>query len=394
MTARKILFWIHLTAGVTAGVVILILSVTGILLSFERQMKKCSDRAYKVSPRAERAGLGPIVVDARKSQGKLPTLVRESADPTDPLELGFEGDFRMLIDPYTGAVLWQGRDPVYHFFSAVEAWHWWLGASGGSKSWQRNLTGAANFVFLILLASGPFLWWRNLATWKRLKNAIWFRRNLAGRVRHLNWHDVAGGWCVAPLFVVSLTGVLMSYAWATNLLYRMTGTTPVSEGRLAADRGRQPGSVRQHDASADFDWNTLDPLFVRAASQVTGWRTITLRLPLIRNAANFVIETGGGGRPDQRSQLALNAQTGEVVRWESFSTYNLGRRLRGWARFAHNGEAAGIAGQILGLLACLGSVLLVWSGLSLAIGRYLRWRTRSQTEEARELVEEEASSPR
>jgi len=55
MTARKILFWIHLTAGVSAGIVILILSITGVLLSFERQIKKRSDQAYRVAPRVERA---------------------------------------------------------------------------------------------------------------------------------------------------------------------------------------------------------------------------------------------------------------------------------------------------------------------------------------------------
>jgi len=313
-------------------------------------------------------------------------LVRESADATSPVELGFEGGYRSLIDPYSGAVLWQGRDRVYQFFSVVESWHRWLGAVDGSKSWQRNVTGAANSGFLFLLASGPFLWWRNVANRKRLKSALWFRKNLARRHRHLNWHDVAGAWCVLPLFVVSLTGVLMSYAWATNLLYRMTGSTPVTDGRPGPDRGMQSSTSHQQDAK--FDWNALDGLFSRAESQVTGWRSITLRLPLARNTASFLIETGDGGRPDQRFLLLLNARTGDVMRLESFANYNLGRRLRGWARFAHTGEAAGIPGQILALVACLGALLLVWSGLSLAIERFLRWRERSRAVESRKLVEE------
>jgi uncharacterized iron-regulated membrane protein len=32
---RRILFWLHLAAGVTAGLVILVMSVTGVILSFE-----------------------------------------------------------------------------------------------------------------------------------------------------------------------------------------------------------------------------------------------------------------------------------------------------------------------------------------------------------------------
>ena len=35
---RRVLFWSHLLAGVAAGVVILIMSITGALLGFERQI--------------------------------------------------------------------------------------------------------------------------------------------------------------------------------------------------------------------------------------------------------------------------------------------------------------------------------------------------------------------
>ena len=38
MTLRKFLFWCHLAAGVSAGIVIFIMSVTGVLLTYERQI--------------------------------------------------------------------------------------------------------------------------------------------------------------------------------------------------------------------------------------------------------------------------------------------------------------------------------------------------------------------
>jgi uncharacterized iron-regulated membrane protein len=55
---RKIIFWGHLTAGVFAGLVILIMSVTGVLLAYERQITSWADtRGYDVgrpSPSSER----------------------------------------------------------------------------------------------------------------------------------------------------------------------------------------------------------------------------------------------------------------------------------------------------------------------------------------------------
>jgi|GEM_PF-2469048 len=43
---RKGLFWLHLIAGVAAGVVILVMSVTGVLLTYERQILAWEDHAY------------------------------------------------------------------------------------------------------------------------------------------------------------------------------------------------------------------------------------------------------------------------------------------------------------------------------------------------------------
>ncbi len=43
MSFRKTLFWMHLTAGIFAGTVILIMSVTGVMLAFQRQITNFAD---------------------------------------------------------------------------------------------------------------------------------------------------------------------------------------------------------------------------------------------------------------------------------------------------------------------------------------------------------------
>ena len=44
MSIRPVLFWTHLIAGVSAGVVILVMSVTGVLLTYEKQMVALAER--------------------------------------------------------------------------------------------------------------------------------------------------------------------------------------------------------------------------------------------------------------------------------------------------------------------------------------------------------------
>ena len=85
-----------------------------------------------------------------------------------------------------------------------------------------------------------------------------------------------------------------------------------------------------------------------------------------------------GYRAEQQvnAQLVLDRATGNVVRWEPFSTYTRGRQLRSILRFAHTGEVAGVAGQTIAGLVSLGGAFLVFTGLALAIRRLLGWRAR------------------
>ena len=45
MPLRRLVFWLHLVVGVIAGLVILVLAVTGALLAFEPQILAAADRA-------------------------------------------------------------------------------------------------------------------------------------------------------------------------------------------------------------------------------------------------------------------------------------------------------------------------------------------------------------
>ena len=82
----------------------------------------------------------------------------------------------------------------------------------------------------------------------------------------------------------------------------------------------------------------------------------------------------GTSRPAR--QLTLDAHSGERLRWEPFSSYSLGRRLRTWGRFMHTGEAGGIFGQTVATTASAGAAVLVWTGIALALRRGNRWRRR------------------
>jgi len=68
-----------------------------------------------------------------------------------------------------------------------------------------------------------------------------------------------------------------------------------------------------------------------------------------------------------------------VVRYETFDSQGPGRRLRTLMRFAHTGEVLGWPGQTIAGLASAGAVVLVWTGIALALRRGRSWLVRRRS---------------
>ena len=365
---RRIIFWCHLPVGVLAGLVILNMCVTGVLLTYEKQITSWADtRGYRSAPPAtqtQHLSIETLITKARDARGANPTSITLKADPAAPAEIGFGRETTLFVNPYTGAILGEGSQRVRSFFRGVTEWHRWLGANGDNRNVARAITGACNLGFLFLVSSGFFLWWPRKWNRKSLRNVTWFRRGLPSKARDFNWHNTIGFWSAVPLFIIVLSAVVISYSWAGNLVYRVAGETP------PAPRPNQQAPASPSNTTV----NNLAAAWVRAEQQVVDWRSLTLQLPAADSAPlTFNIDSGTGGQPQKRSQLVLDRSTGGVVRWEPFSTYTRGRQLRSILRFAHTGEVAGVFGQTLAGLVSIGGAVLVVTGLALATRRLLAW---------------------
>ena len=398
---RKALFWCHLTVGVIAGIIVLIMSVTGVLLAYEKQITYWADtRNYRItppSPGASQLSMETLLARASESQpGASISNITARFGASEPLAISFAGPAgagpagarTVFYNPYTGVALGEGAKGARSFFRFVTDWHRWLGAQGTNRNTARAITGACNLGFLFIVASGIYLWWPRKRNWTQFKNILWFKRGLPGKARDFNWHNVIGFWSFAPLFIVVLSGVVISYQWAGDLVYRVAGENPPARtqqpGQGPGPGGQQRGGGERRNATPSFE--NIDLLWARATQQVQDWRSVSLRAPNSPDAPlNFTIDSGEGGQPQKRAQLTLDRRSGEVIRWEPFSGYTAGRKLRSYLRFAHTGEVAGLAGQTIAGLASSGGVFLVWTGISLALRRLRAWVKRRNSAPAQSI---------
>lgn len=376
MRLRSTLFWLHLVCGVFAGAIILIMSVTGALLTYQRQITAWADtRGYHIEPTPQRLSADALIAKVADLRPDLsPTTLMVRSEPTAPASLTIGAGRQLFVDPYTGAVLGEGNGQgVRAFFRVVVEWHRYVAASGASRPLGRAVTGASNLAFLFIVVSGLFLWWPRSWKWSGIRNVTWFKGGLRGKARDFNWHNTIGLWSAIPLAIIVAGGVVISYPWATGLVYRAYGEAPPSPARGTATRGDGLRHTRPHAESLP-----IETMIATAATRMPGWKTISAALPT-SDASPVVItlDSGNGGQPQKRATLTLDHSSGAPVRWEPFSSQSPGRRARTWLRFAHTGEVYGLAGQTVAGLVTAGGAVLVWTGLALALRRFSRWRKHS-----------------
>lgn len=376
---RQLLFWLHLTAGVAAAAVILVMSVTGVALTYQRQMQYWADtRHYRAAPAEGQTRL-PVDTLIAHAESALSvdapvtiTAVAVRADAHLPVALT-AGNKTYYANPYTGHVYGEGTGRrMRAFFSTMVSWHRYLAMTDESRATGRAITGAANLLFLFLVLSGLYLWWPKAWTWTQLRQITWFRRDLPPKARDFNWHNTLGFWSAIPLAIIVYSGVVISYPWASNGVYRLMGEEPPAR-TASAPTAQGSAGARSGEAQAPG----LDSLLSAAMAQDPEWNIVSLRVPATADApAVLTIDRGDGGQPQLRGTLTLDAATGAVVSWAPFSAQSPGRQLRSWLRFAHTGEVYGLTGQTIAGLVSAFAVVLVYTGLALSWRRLTAWITR------------------
>ncbi len=361
---RKTVFWMHLGIGVVVGLVVAMMSLTGVLLTFEHQLISWADsKSWPAPPpQAVRLSVEEIAASATESglraarityyrDGDLPVLV--GAGRRDP---------STYVDSYTGTVLGQPTNATRELMATLTGWHRWFDADGESREIAALVTGTSNLAFLFLILSGAYLWLPKIMRWPLIRRRLRFDRSYRNaRERDFYWHHIFAAWSIVPLTVVIATAVVISFPWANRLLTGLAGDSPGS-----------PIEASVIEVAARRDSLSLDALLELVMAQSTTWNSIALILPETGSeAVSFEVDTGSGRQPHKRSTVVLDVYTGNVVGFSDFSDLPPASRAISWNRYLHTGESFGFIGQTIAGLVSLASLIMVWTGFAMAWRRLI-----------------------
>ena len=372
---KKILFQLHWFFGISAGLVLALMGITGATVSFQDELLRLlNPDVLKVEVQA--SGIkspAELVQRFEASQGEKVVGLWVETNTGNASRVFFTpppGERRgptRYFDPYTGELLGQARGEG--FFGLMLQLHRFLaiGQTG------RNITGACALILVFFCLSGLYLRWpRNASNWRAWLTLDWARKG-----RSFNWdlHAVFGTWCLVIYLLAALTGLFWSYDWYREGLTRLLTDAPAQE--RGHQGGQRPGQKPAGEAPA-YDMDALWASIQHAAGP--GLKAFNLRLPgAAGQPANVFYLLDGADHDRAFNTLALDPVTGQLRRQELFADKPLGGQLLASVYALHVGSYFGVLGRIVMMVASLCMPLFFITGWLLYLDRRRKKRAIRKT---------------
>ncbi|HEY9046697.1 MAG TPA: PepSY-associated TM helix domain-containing protein [Ohtaekwangia sp.] len=223
MTFKKVIGKLHLWLGLTSGLVVFIIAVTGCIYAFQVEIQDMT-QPYRFVEIQDKAVLPPSQLKAI-AEYELPgkkihaVLYDKPGKSAQVIFYSFESEYYYFVylNPYTGEVL-KVKDENADFFRIVLMGHFylWLPPSIG-----QPVVASATLIFVAMLISGIILWWpKNQAAAKQRFSIKWSAR---WRRKNYDLHNVLGFYATWIAIILATTGLVWGFQWFAKGFYTLAG---------------------------------------------------------------------------------------------------------------------------------------------------------------------------
>jgi len=368
---KKILFQLHWFFGISAGLVLSVMGISGALYSFEGEILRALNPDTLQVEANGRALLTPAQMVQRIEQTSGDKVAGFSVDGIEnrAAQVFFappSGERRgasRWFDPYSGELLGEPRGQV--FFRFVLQLHRWLAMGEiGQLDLGRSITGFSTLALIFFCLSGLYLRWPRHARSIR----AWLTFDWAKKGRSFNWdlHAVAGTWVLLFYLLFALTGLYWSYDWYRDGLTWLLSDTPAA-GQEQREGNANRGGERAPQATVPVNYDSL----WRGLQQATGGAPARWFLRGSQPGRPFSLSYQLADAPHPRAfnQLQIDAQTGQILSHERYADKSIKAQLLSSVYVLHTGEFFGLIGRILMMLASLAMPLFFITGWLLYLDR-------------------------
>ncbi len=366
---KKFLFQIHWFLGISAGLILSIMGVTGAIYSYDQQILKwVNTDSYVVqaqsSPKLTPAQLYQHFTTIQPEIKINSITITKDPTASSVVNIEKEGErrgYNMMVNPYTAQVLpeVQGRKLLL----LIQQIHRNLTAG----EFGKQITGACALMLIYFVLSGLYLRWpkkHSARQWLAVKP------KLKGRNFIWDLHAVVGTWVIVFYLLFACTGLYWSYDWWRSGMFKVLGVEqPKMQGHGGSGRNKDQLPKIQLDnaqliTALNQTWSGFNNQIGRDYS------ALTVNLPKKDDGKielSFVDATPQHERA--RNQAVYNYKTANIEKMELYEDKKLNQKIMSSMLPVHRGSFFGPVYQFVAMLASLAMPLFFVTGWMLYLKR-------------------------
>ena len=399
---KTIWFKIHWFFGFVFGILLLLIGVSGAVLSYEKEILQAINKdTYFVNIPQDKQILSTKEI-LEKYQTENPdskiNSISFSSDKSSSVVLNIaskdpnnrRGE-SIYLNPYTAEVLPQieGKDFFMFFFKL----HRWLTFEGDTQWIGKNAVALATIACIILTIGGVIVYW------SRVKNN--FLRSFTFSFKHKKraflstMHSAIGMWIVPFFLLLCLTGLYWSYDWYRSAMFTVMGVEQPKRAEQVAqaeedNKGKEQNRIQNNDKSNVNRQNKIESISYENAQKVADifnqnvsrdYKNANLRLTPSKDGIYTISYLYADATHFRESNsMEIDPNKSIVVKEAKFEDKKLNEQLMSSMLPLHSGEYFGWFGQLAYFISSALMALFVITGYMLYFDRWKKKRAKALKE--------------
>ncbi|QIH38259.1 PepSY domain-containing protein [Flavobacterium sp. Sr18] len=370
---KKLIGKIHLWLGLSSGIIVFIIAITGCLYAFQEEIQNITEE-YRFVKEQNLNFLPPsklVGIAKKELPNKLLHAIKynEKNNAVEAEFYQYEPSYyyTVFINPYTGKVL----KTVNHeegFFAFILDGHFnlWLPHEIG-----QVVVSVATLIFLVLLVSGFILWYPKNKNAAKQRFSFKWKKGTKWKRKNYDLHNITGFYVLIIGIIFAITGLVWGFQWFAYSYYTMSG----GEKSLLYE---EPLSKINQKVSTTMV-KPLDAVWLQMQREYPLAKSIEIHPPetnMSTIAANANSDKGTYWKIDYRyfDQYSLKEMSVSHI-WGRKKTDKIADNLMKMNYDIHTGAILGLPGKIFAFLCSLLIASLPISGCYIWWGRNRKKKT-------------------
>lgn len=372
---------LHLWFGLSVGIIVFIVSLTGTMYIFKDEIQN-QLRKEVIFVKAETITQQPLSIEILREKVALEINEKYPISSVEiPLNknksyefLYYEKDKKtwnyfdevkinklIYVNQYTGQILGIYNEK-YDLFPILKAIHWSLLLN---SDWGKYVIGIPVVLFIIMLITGIILWWpknkkmrkgRFSFDWKNVKT--WKRKNY-------DLHNILGFYASFIALILSISGIYFAYPWVKNTFnFALSGSIELPKEKEI----KSPDSLLAKNKEV-FDLTAEETRKLYSTSS-------SFRIPLNgknkkgKDLKNIPVSVyGEDGKFAIRNQVVFDKYSGKLLANKPHKDLNNAEKYANANYDIHTGSYFGLFGKIIWFITGLICTSLPVTGFLVWLGK-------------------------